>query len=159
MPCKICGGASGCARITPISCGMARVIARLRVIAAGPASRGRVAIRVTASTHRNCPKDTGQFTIRTAGGTDARAEGHKVVDGSCRAFQAALVHRQRWPFLAGAEFGESLEMGEVRAGRPRCRLGVRERGGSYTGRMLIDGEIYTPSEATKKFLQPKCGSG
>jgi hypothetical protein len=27
-----------------------------------------------------------------------------------------------------------------------------ERGGSYTGRLLIDGEIYTPSEATKKFL-------
>ena len=26
-------------------------------------------------------------------------------------------------------------------------------GGGYTGRMLIDGEIYTPSEATKKFLQ------
>jgi hypothetical protein len=24
--------------------------------------------------------------------------------------------------------------------------------GAYTGRMLIDGEIYTPSEATKKFL-------
>ena len=28
------------------------------------------------------------------------------------------------------------------------------RGGSYSGRMLIDGEFYTPSEATKKFLQP-----
>ena len=26
-------------------------------------------------------------------------------------------------------------------------------GGAYTGRMLIDGEIYTPSEATKRFLQ------
>ena len=26
-------------------------------------------------------------------------------------------------------------------------------GGGYAGRMLIDGEIYTPSEATKKFLQ------
>lgn len=26
-------------------------------------------------------------------------------------------------------------------------------GGSYTGRMLIDGDIYTPSEATKKFLR------
>jgi hypothetical protein len=26
-------------------------------------------------------------------------------------------------------------------------------GGSYTGRMLIDGQIYTPSEATKKFLK------
>ncbi len=25
-------------------------------------------------------------------------------------------------------------------------------GGSYTGRLLIDGEIYTPAEATKKFL-------
>jgi hypothetical protein len=28
-----------------------------------------------------------------------------------------------------------------------------EHGGSYTGRILIDGEIYTPSQATKKFLQ------
>ena len=26
-------------------------------------------------------------------------------------------------------------------------------GGSYTGRMLIDGEIYTPAEATKEFLR------
>jgi hypothetical protein len=26
-------------------------------------------------------------------------------------------------------------------------------GGNYTGRMLIDGEIYTPSEATKKFVK------
>ena len=25
--------------------------------------------------------------------------------------------------------------------------------GTYTGRMLIDGEIYTPREATKKFLK------
>jgi hypothetical protein len=25
--------------------------------------------------------------------------------------------------------------------------------GGYTGRMLIDGEIYTPSEATRKFLR------
>ena len=25
-------------------------------------------------------------------------------------------------------------------------------GGAYTGRMLVDGEILTPSEATKKFL-------
>jgi hypothetical protein len=28
-------------------------------------------------------------------------------------------------------------------------------GGSYTGRMLIDGEVYTPSEATTKFLKGK----
>jgi hypothetical protein len=27
-----------------------------------------------------------------------------------------------------------------------------KRGGSYTGRLLIDGEIYTSAEATKKFL-------
>jgi hypothetical protein len=26
-------------------------------------------------------------------------------------------------------------------------------GGPYTGRMLIDGEIYTPSQATRKFLK------
>src|SRR3954470_20991918 len=27
-------------------------------------------------------------------------------------------------------------------------------GGGYTGRILIDGDIYSTSEATKKFLQP-----
>lgn len=27
-------------------------------------------------------------------------------------------------------------------------------GGSYTGRLLIDGELYSTSEATKKFLKP-----
>ena len=27
-------------------------------------------------------------------------------------------------------------------------------GGAYTGRLLIDGTIYTTSEATKKFLTP-----
>jgi hypothetical protein len=27
-------------------------------------------------------------------------------------------------------------------------------GGGYTGRILIDGEIYSVSEATRKFLQP-----
>ena len=27
-------------------------------------------------------------------------------------------------------------------------------GGAYTGRLLIDGEVYTTSEATKKFLAP-----
>ena len=31
-------------------------------------------------------------------------------------------------------------------------------GGAYTGRMLIDGEIYTPSEATKKFLKSRFAS-
>ncbi len=30
-------------------------------------------------------------------------------------------------------------------------------GGAYSGRILIDGEIYTPSEATKKFFKPKSG--
>ena len=28
-----------------------------------------------------------------------------------------------------------------------------ESSGGYTGRMLIDGEIYTPAEAVRKFLQ------
>lgn len=30
-------------------------------------------------------------------------------------------------------------------------------GGAYSGRLLIDGEIYTPSEATRKFLQKPTG--
>jgi len=31
-------------------------------------------------------------------------------------------------------------------------------GGAYTGRLLIDGKIYTTSEATKKFLSPDSAS-
>ena len=31
----------------------------------------------------------------------------------------------------------------------------RGPGGAYTGRMLIDGEIFTPSDATKRFFQPQ----
>ena len=34
-------------------------------------------------------------------------------------------------------------------------LPVGKPGGAYTGRLLIDGTIYTTSEATKKFLTPK----
>ena len=30
-------------------------------------------------------------------------------------------------------------------------------GDAYTGRLLIDGEFYTPSEATKKFLRKAAG--
>ena len=32
-------------------------------------------------------------------------------------------------------------------------------GGGYSGRMLIDGEIYTPSEAVNKFLRPTRSAG
>ena len=32
-------------------------------------------------------------------------------------------------------------------------------GGEYTGRLLVDGELYTPSEATKKFLPPAAKKG
>lgn len=31
-------------------------------------------------------------------------------------------------------------------------------GGPYTGRMLVDGEIYTPAKATKKFFKKVGGS-
>jgi hypothetical protein len=31
---------------------------------------------------------------------------------------------------------------------------LQKPGGGYTGRILIDGQIYSTSEATKKFLQP-----
>ena len=32
-------------------------------------------------------------------------------------------------------------------------------GGGYSGRMLIDGDIYTPSEAVNKFLRPTRSAG
>jgi hypothetical protein len=33
------------------------------------------------------------------------------------------------------------------------------QGGGYSGRMLVDGEILTPAEATKKFLKPVVRTG
>ncbi len=39
----------------------------------------------------------------------------------------------------------------ARAGRATA-WAFASAGGAYTGRLLIDGEIYTTSEATKKFL-------
>ena len=35
----------------------------------------------------------------------------------------------------------------------------RTTGGAYTGRLLINGEVYTPSEATKTFLRGQGMSG
>ncbi len=46
-----------------------------------------------------------------------------------------------------------VEMGEAGKERPDIAWEFAGPGGAYTGRMLIDGEFYTPSEATKKFLQ------
>ena len=47
--------------------------------------------------------------------------------------------RSKWAVLASKGHDIAWEFGANR---------------SYTGRMLIDGEILTPSEATKKFLRP-----
>jgi hypothetical protein len=40
----------------------------------------------------------------------------------------------------------------ARAGH-RVAWEVEKAGGAYTGRVLIDGEVYSASEATKKFLK------
>jgi hypothetical protein len=47
--------------------------------------------------------------------------------------------RSKWAVLASEGHDIAWEFGANR---------------SYTGRMLVDGEILTPSEATKKFLKP-----
>ena len=48
--------------------------------------------------------------------------------------------RSKWAKLARNGHEVAWEFGDV---------------GSYTGRMLVHGEIYTPSEATKRFLRGK----
>lgn len=47
--------------------------------------------------------------------------------------------RSKWAILASKGHDIAWEFGANR---------------SYTGRMLIDGEILTPAEATKKYLKP-----
>jgi hypothetical protein len=43
-------------------------------------------------------------------------------------------------------------MGEARRAGHQIAWEFDSPGGAYTGRLLIDGDIYTTAEATKKFL-------
>ena len=47
---------------------------------------------------------------------------------------------------------EAIEVGKIRPFWACGGVEFASAGGGYTGRMLIDGEIYTPAEATKKFF-------
>jgi hypothetical protein len=62
-----------------------------------------------------------------------------------RPHQASVVHRQRWNTAKRSAWAKFAKNGHDVAWEFAA-------GGGYTGRMLIDGEIYAPSEATKKFL-------
>jgi len=69
------------------------------------------------------------------------------------ALSVAGVYRRRRPSLARAESGEAVELGEVAREGHEVAWEYDGPGGAYTGRMLINGEILTPSDATKRFLK------
>ena len=73
--------------------------------------------------------------------------------GPARPLETALVHRRKRASLGRAECGEGIEMAKFAREGHEVAWEFDSPAGGYAGRMLIDGEIYTPSEATKKFLQ------
>jgi hypothetical protein len=75
------------------------------------------------------------------------------LDGPNRSRRSYVLSWTMRDILARAERYQKDRVGEAGARRHEIAWEFAARGGSYTGRMLIDGEIYTPSEATKKFLQ------
>jgi hypothetical protein len=79
-------------------------------------------------------KDMSTWTDRTG---HARLRSFKDKDGTFWLEQNS-EKRSKWAKLAREGHHVAWEFGSD---------------GGYTGRMLIDGEIYTPSDATKKFLQ------
>ena len=80
--------------------------------------------------------DMSTWTERT--GHD-RLRSFKAGDGTFWLEQNA-TKRSKWAVLASKGHDIAWEFGANR---------------SYTGRILVDGEIMTPSEATKKFLKSK----
>jgi hypothetical protein len=56
-------------------------------------------------------------------------------------------------FLPGAKRGEASKWGKLARKGHEIAWEFDYWGGTYTRRMLVDGEIYTPPEATKKFLK------
>ena len=53
--------------------------------------------------------------------------------------------------MGRAESGQSIEMGKLARKGHDIAWEFEKPGGAYTGRMLIDGEIYTPREAINTF--------
>jgi len=75
------------------------------------------------------------------------------MDGTAWAFPPALVQRKDGRFWLEQNPDKTLKWAKLARQGHDIAWEFDGSGGAYTGRMLIDGEIYTPSEATKKFLK------
>ena len=74
-------------------------------------------------------------------------------------FATKSMDSRRGAPLARTESGEGLKVGAAGARRHEVASEFEKPGGGYTGRILIDGEIYSTAEATRKFLQPSKRQG
>ena len=81
-----------------------------------------------------------------------QTEGHVKLDRENQACRPSILHGQPRSFLAGTELSEEIKRAKLaREGHAVAWEFAKE--GGYSGRMLIDGEVLSPSEATRKFLQ------
>ena len=75
------------------------------------------------------------------------------MDRPARSFRPAVLHRRRWTSMARAESAKASKWAKLARKGHDIAWEFEKPGGGYTGRILIDGEIYTPREATKTFLK------
>jgi hypothetical protein len=97
--------------------------------------------------------DTGRFSIRTDGGIEGMPElkdmktwTDRLGHSSLRSFTDEEGH-----FWLEQNAAKPSKWGKFAREGHDVAWEFAGPGGAYTGRMLIDGEIYTPSEATKTF--------
>ena len=79
-------------------------------------------------------------------------QGHEDVEGPSGAIRPALVTDAEGHFWLEQNSAKASKWAKLARQGHDIAWEFARPGGAYTGRMLIDGEIYTPSEATKKFL-------
>jgi hypothetical protein len=99
--------------------------------------------------------DTRRFSIRMGGGIEgiAKAEGHGDLDRPLGHSGLRCFTDKEGHFWLEQNAAKSSKWGRLAREGHKVAWEFTGPGGAYTGRMLIDGDICTPSEATKKFLQ------
>jgi hypothetical protein len=99
--------------------------------------------------------DTGRFSITTDGDTEGMPELKDMETWTDRLGRSGLrcFTDEAGHFWLEQNTAKPSKWGKFARESHKVAWEFTGPGGAYTGRMLIDGDIYTPSEATKKFLK------
>ena len=93
--------------------------------------------------------------MRTGRSSDAVAQGHRKLAGPARNSGLRCFTDSEGHLWVEQNAAKASKWAKLARQGHEVAWEFDKPGGGYTGRMLIDGEIYSPSDATKRFLQQK----